>query len=81
MLTTCGFQLLLGRVYTFYSPKYIFMIMILVFVSASTSSFLYFTHTDLLRLFRSLARQSVDRPRTPSRSLSVARSRALGPLA
>ncbi|KAK1075882.1 hypothetical protein LTR33_009435, partial [Friedmanniomyces endolithicus] len=31
MLTTCGFQLLLGRVYTFYSPKYIFMIMILVF--------------------------------------------------
>ncbi|KAK0251709.1 hypothetical protein LTS09_013169 [Friedmanniomyces endolithicus] len=31
MLTTCGFQVLLGRVYTFYSPKYIFMIMILVF--------------------------------------------------
>ncbi|TKA74358.1 hypothetical protein B0A55_05520 [Friedmanniomyces simplex] len=31
MLTTCCFQLLLGRVYTFYSPKYIFMVMILVF--------------------------------------------------
>ncbi|KAK0827284.1 hypothetical protein LTR73_005520 [Friedmanniomyces endolithicus] len=31
MLTTCGFQLLLGRVYTFYSPKYVFMLMILVF--------------------------------------------------
>ncbi|KAK0937982.1 hypothetical protein LTR29_010430 [Friedmanniomyces endolithicus] len=31
MLATCGFQLLLGRVYTFYSPKYVFMLMILVF--------------------------------------------------
>ena len=39
MLTTCGFQLLLGRVYTFYSPKYVFMLMILVFVRASTNEF------------------------------------------
>ncbi|KAK3649647.1 hypothetical protein LTR56_006830 [Elasticomyces elasticus] len=31
MLTTCCFQLLLGRVYTFYTPKYIFLIMIVVF--------------------------------------------------
>jgi len=39
MLATCGFQLLLGRVYTFYSPKYVFMLMILVFVRASTNEF------------------------------------------
>ncbi|KAK3064895.1 hypothetical protein LTR53_018345, partial [Teratosphaeriaceae sp. CCFEE 6253] len=31
MLTTCAFQLLLGRVYTFHPPKHVFLLMILVF--------------------------------------------------
>lgn len=31
MLTSCGFQLLLGRVYTFYTPKYVFLIIIGLF--------------------------------------------------
>lgn len=31
MLTSCCFQLLLGRIYTFYTPKYIFLALILTF--------------------------------------------------
>jgi MFS family permease len=31
MLTSCCFQLLLGRVYTFYTPKYVFLSLVLVF--------------------------------------------------
>ena len=31
MLTSCCFQLLLGRIYTFYTPKYVFLIIIVVF--------------------------------------------------
>ena len=31
MLTSCAFQLLLGRVYTFYTPKYVFLIIIGLF--------------------------------------------------
>ncbi len=31
MLTSCCFQLLLGRIYTFYTPKYIFLGLVFVF--------------------------------------------------
>lgn len=31
MLTACAFQLLLGRIYTFFSPKYVFLTIILIF--------------------------------------------------
>lgn len=31
MLTSCGFQLLLGRIYTFYTPKYVFLVIIGLF--------------------------------------------------
>ena len=31
MLTSCAFQLLLGRIYTFYTPKYVFLILIGLF--------------------------------------------------
>ena len=31
MLTSCCFQLLLGRIYTFYTPKYVFLIIIGLF--------------------------------------------------
>lgn len=31
MLTICCFQLLLGRIYTFYPPKHIFLLLIFVF--------------------------------------------------
>ncbi|KZF26350.1 putative MFS multidrug transporter [Xylona heveae TC161] len=31
MLTSCSFQLLLGRVYTFYSPKWVFLTTIIIF--------------------------------------------------
>lgn len=31
MLTSCAFQLLFGRVYTFYTPKYVFLILIGLF--------------------------------------------------
>ena len=31
MLTSCCFQLLLGRVYTFHTPKYVFLIIIALF--------------------------------------------------
>lgn len=36
MLTSCCFQLLFGRVYTFYTPKYIFLSLIFVFEVGST---------------------------------------------
>jgi MFS family permease len=31
LLTSCCFQLLLGRVYTFYTPKYVFLTIIFLF--------------------------------------------------
>ncbi|WPH05121.1 MFS-type efflux pump MFS1 [Acrodontium crateriforme] len=31
LLTQCAFQLLLGKVYTFYSPKYVFLVLITLF--------------------------------------------------
>lgn len=36
MLTSCTFQLLFGRIYTFYTPKYVFMIVIFLFEIGST---------------------------------------------
>ena len=36
MLTSCTFQLLFGRVYTFYTPKYVFLTLILIFEIGST---------------------------------------------
>ena len=31
MLTSCAFQLLFGRIYTFYTPKYVYLVMIGLF--------------------------------------------------
>lgn len=31
MITACSFQLFFGRIYTFYTPKYVFLAIILIF--------------------------------------------------
>lgn len=36
MLTSCCFQLMFGRIYTFYTPKYVFLVLIVLFEIGST---------------------------------------------